>query len=420
MTDRDRRVAGIEKGLEQSGEPVVANPKRELPSLAILVKQRGSLPEPELIRIFTQVLEDLELAHSQTMLHRDITSARIVRDGTSWKLTDYAVGGVGNVRYMSPERCQGKSMDGRSDTYSLGICLYEAATGKLPFDGPLKFEIIQAQTNTPPAPPRSVRPEVSLDLERIIIRALSKSPAGRFQTAPEFRQALGTLAKRHRIPTSAAPTAAQVEFEPERELPPLPEAEAGPKPMDYAPARRVKPGLVVLLVMAALVAVAAFVLLPKMMGAKLPNVVGLDREAAKERLAALGQGVAVVDTDAAGDAGKVVAQDPAAGTKFDRNGAVRLSVSTGNLTVPEVAGATLEEAKQRIAAAGLAVGRVDEVFSDHYASGMVTGSSPKSGSALKSGTEVVLTLAAGRASCPQCGAQRQAGGRFCTKCGYKY
>ena len=420
MTDRDRRVAEIERELDQPAEPVVASTKRELPSLADLIKQRGPLPEPELIRIFTQVLEDLELAHSQTMLHRDITSARIVRDGTSWKLTDYAVGVVGNVRYMSPERCQGKLMDGRSDTYSLGICLYEAATGKLPFDGALKFEIIQAQTSVPPAPPRSVRPEVSLDLERIIIRSLSKSPVGRFQTALEFRQSFATLAKRHRIATAIVPATAQAEFEPEREMPPLPEDEAGPKPMGYPPERRVKPGIVILMILATMVAAAAFVFLPKMMGAKLPNVVGLDRDAAKERLVALGQAVAIVDTDAAGDAGRVVAQDPAAGAKLDRNGAVRLAVGTGNLTVPEVAGATLEEARQRIIAAGLVLGRVDEVFSDNYAGGKVTGSSPKPGSVLKSGTEVVLTLSAGRATCPQCGAQRQAGARFCTKCGYKY
>jgi serine/threonine-protein kinase len=95
-------------------------------------------------------------------------------------------------------------------------------------------------------------------------------------------------------------------------------------------------------------------------------------------------------------------------------------VSSGRVKVPQVAGATEEEARQRLAAAGITVSRVEAVYSDYYEAGMVTGSSPKAGMTLGWGEGVVLTVAAGRASCPQCGSRREAGARFCTRCGHKY
>jgi serine/threonine protein kinase len=79
----------------------------KITTLADVLKERGALPEPELLKTFLQVLDDLELAHSQAMLHRDIGPARIVLDGETWKLTDYGMAKVGTVRYMSPERGQG-------------------------------------------------------------------------------------------------------------------------------------------------------------------------------------------------------------------------------------------------------------------------------------------------------------------------
>ncbi len=163
-------------------------------TLADLLKQQGHLPESQLIPIFLQVLKDLEFNHSQAQVHLDIKPSKIVRSRTgSFELIDYGMSRIGTVRYMSPERAQRKSTDGRSDIYSLGVVLYEAATGRAPFEGELNYEILDAHINKTPPLPRSVRPEVSGGLQRAILTALAKDPDDRFQSAGDFKRVLEVL-----------------------------------------------------------------------------------------------------------------------------------------------------------------------------------------------------------------------------------
>lgn len=373
-------------------------------TLAALLKERGALPQPEIIWIFCQVLRELEHVHNQRMLHRDITPARIVRDEVDWKLVDYGLPGLGTVRYMSPERCQGRALDERSDIYSLGVVLFEAATGSVPFDAQMKHQLMEAHVSKAPPAPRGFNRQVSAEIEQIILRALSKNPADRYQTATEFREAMEALAEP--VPIDAAIMLS----EPEQ-----------PSATEVAPANQQSRLRPILLIISALVLVTAatlfFVLTS---GTRVPLVVGMAQGEAATTLDAKGLDPAFEDRDDTILAGQVLAQEPAAGARAPGDKRVSVYVSTGMVPVPPLGGATLEQARNRLRVLALEVGRTDSQYTDDYARGSVAASEPKAGAKLAPHAPVNLLVSRGRATCPECGTRRQSGAQFCTNCGYKF
>ena len=401
-----------DSNLESEGDIPVAVEKTTI--LADLLQERGPLPEPELLKTFLEVLRDLERAHGEGMLHSDISPATIVLDGVGWKLTDYGPGKIGAVRYMSPERCQGKPMDARSDIYSLGVVLFQAATGTVPFEAEMKFQIMDAHVGTPPPSPRAVNPAVSPELERVILRALAKDPSARFQTAAEFRQALEAMGamsgaamsgKRPFVPAETA-----VEF-----------VESAPAEEPSHPPKRFKLAPILVPLAAVIVVVAGLLLLTGVIGGRqVPLVAGMSIDEAGEMLRGRGFQVETDTVDDTLPAGTVLAQLPAAGAKSARSRLVKLSVSTGTVTMPSLAGLALPDARERLAKLALTSTKVDSQYSDDYAAGMVVSSKLEAGAKVAPHTGVGLTVSSGRATCPQCGAPREAGAMFCTKCGFKF
>jgi eukaryotic-like serine/threonine-protein kinase len=174
----------------------------------------GRMPLRETIVCMSQVLSALSYAHEVGVMHREVSSANILvgSDGTV-KLTgfgmakssaDPSVTQVGTVmgwlEYMSPEQVTSPArVDGRTDIYSAGAVLYEMVTGQVPFVGKSQFDLMMAHVNTPPELPAGV----DANLANIILTALAKDPAERFQTARQFRDALESI--------SVIPSAAVVE-----------------------------------------------------------------------------------------------------------------------------------------------------------------------------------------------------------------
>ncbi len=179
--------------------------KEFVPGVTVAQKlQAGPVAWQDVRRYACQALSALEYAHSHSIIHRGLSSSRLIVTpegivrlngfGLAKSVSDpelTAAGAViGALKYMSPEQVKGDAVDARCDIYSLGIVLYEMLTGKLPFDATSQFDIMLAHVNTAPKHVTDVNPEVPRQLGDVIAKALAKDPYNRFQNAREFRGAV--------------------------------------------------------------------------------------------------------------------------------------------------------------------------------------------------------------------------------------
>lgn len=169
-----------------------------------ILEDHGALDVVTAARLFCQALEGVAQAHALGIIHRDIKPANLLVTALGEvKVTDFGIARVlgtarqtrtgkliGTLEYMSPEQVRGKESDARSDVYALGILLYEMVTGRVPFNCDSDFELINAQVEQNPPPPREFNDGLPAAVELAILRALAKDPTERFQTANEFRAAI--------------------------------------------------------------------------------------------------------------------------------------------------------------------------------------------------------------------------------------
>ena len=169
---------------------------------------RGPLPFDRVLEIALQVCAGLDEAHKKGIVHRDIKSANIMLTAKGQaKIMDFGLAKVagtamitkegstmGTVAYMSPEQARGEAVDARTDIWSLGVVLYEIASGKLPFRGDLESAIVHNIIHEEPKPLKAIMPKVAEEFERIIRRALKKKVDDRYSSAAEM---LADLKKLH-------------------------------------------------------------------------------------------------------------------------------------------------------------------------------------------------------------------------------
>ncbi len=175
------------------------------------LKRRGPLSPEELIEAARQVAEGLKYAHDAGIVHRDIKPDNIMFDQDARvKITDFGLAkalddtdttttrpgrAVGTPYYMSPEQCAGKTVDERSDIYSLGATLYHVLTGQRPFKGETPVQTALMHLREPVKPPRSLRPDVPEVLDRFICKMLSKAPEKRQQNCHELLVEIDAMEK---------------------------------------------------------------------------------------------------------------------------------------------------------------------------------------------------------------------------------
>jgi beta-lactam-binding protein with PASTA domain len=328
----------------------------------------------------------------------------IVDDDDRAKVTDFGIARagasdmtetgsiMGTAQYLSPEQAQGHQVSARSDLYSTGIVLYELLTGRVPFDAESAVTIALKQVSEEPVPPTQRNPEVSPELEEVVMRAMQKDPANRFADADQFISALeqvrdlppGPAAHNQRLPRGDAA--------------PLTGVYPGLEPETLLVERRGRGWLLALLAVLVLagIAVGAWLLLaPKQV--EVPNVVG--RKAATAAQILQNEGFEVNVENVRSDsvkADRVATQRPQPGKLAKQGSTVSIIVSSGpgEATLPFVRGSRRAEAQRRLEAAGFKVD-VREEFSDDVPRGRVMETSPSERSRLERGRTVTLVVSRG-------------------------
>ncbi len=209
------------------------------PTLESIERTEGPLEIARAIQIMIEICDALRVAHAEGVVHRDLKPANVILvGGKRVVVVDFGLGKIvsgastgttgltahgmifGTPTFMSPEQARGEELDARSDIYSAGIILYELLTGSVPFSSKSPVAVLSMQSEEAPEAPRARAPgrAISVELEAICLRAMAKRAGDRFQTAPEFAEALAKL----RVPSSS--TTGKAGGQVERTMPAIPRA----------------------------------------------------------------------------------------------------------------------------------------------------------------------------------------------------
>ena len=422
---------------EASGIPYIAMEVIEGRSLKELILTRGPLPIPLALEYARKILDALRFAHRNGIIHRDIKPHNIlIGPEGRLKVTDFGiaragasqmteVGSImGTAQYLSPEQARGAPVAAPSDLYSAGVVLYEMLTGQVPFNGDSPIEIAMKHVNEAPRPPSELNPDVTAELDQVVLRALAKDPHDRYQTAELFTEDLERVEAG--IPVSPETTAAATAIlngaetgatqlltppSPTRALPAT--AVATPRrPPTYPPTygyrepppkrRRFVPWLVVALLLAAAAAAGWYVFsqiqeeLNESKPVAVPNVLGLQERNAVAQIEKVGLEADVrYQFTKKQPEGRVFEQRPDDGTKVPRGETVTLLVSRGPpmATVPALVGLEEHQAIELLDRRGLRWD-VKDVFSDEPID-QVVGQNPKAGEEVVEGSTVTLRVSKG-------------------------
>jgi serine/threonine-protein kinase len=378
--------------------------------LKTAIKERGAINQRKAAEIGSQIAQALQVAHAGGVIHRDIKPQNImIQPDGNIKVMDFGIARAGDAglsqtatvlgtaHYISPEQAQGKDLTGLSDVYSLGIVLYEATTGRLPFEGTDSVSVAVKQVNEIPLAPRAINPDIDPTLEAIIMKAIEKDPAQRFASAQAMRQALNDyLAGRPVAGLGAYGDKTQVlgaGAMPVDGTAVMPRTVGATTGLGQTTAYRIAAILVIL------VGVIAYTVNNSGEKVSVPDVTNMTLGEAKTTLEEAGFkiGSETEVYSSTVSSGRVVSTNPPGGQEATKGSRIDLNVSKGTeqVSVPDLKGQSEEEALRTLASYGLNGQKGDAVYSDSVKEDYVAEQDQSAGSMLNKGDTVVFHLSKG-------------------------
>jgi serine/threonine-protein kinase len=414
-------VVGVFDRGEHEGTYYIAMEFLEGRPLKDIVTSEAPLSQERVVDLGVQILHAAGFAHRHGVIHRDFKPHNVIVDELGHaKVTDFGIARagasemtetgsiMGTAQYLSPEQAQGHAVTATSDIYSIGVMLYEMLAGRLPFDGDSAVAVALKHLSEPPRPISQWRPDVHPALEAVVMAALAKDPAQRWQSAEDF--AAGLDAARAQIeagPDGGQGTAAFAAI-------PMPTGDATaptmladtapPAPPPAAPERqedreRRWPWVAIGLVALALLGVLLYLVLSGALTAEqreVPRVTGKQLVEARALMERAGFEVETERVTSSQPFDQVVDQDPNAGEEAEEGSTVTLEVSggPGDVLVPPVEGLRQGQAIDELEDAGLEV-TIDREFSDKVKKDFAIRTVPREGIEVTKGTRVRLLVSNG-------------------------
>ena len=388
------------------------------------ITQQGIVNPREAIYFITQILRALKHAHDKGIVHRDIKPQNIllISDGTI-KVTDFGIarisenatrtmtdGAIGSVHYISPEQAKGSVTDLRTDLYAAGVILYEMLTGKLPFQSDNAVSVALMQLQNEPVRPREINSNIAEGLEEIIIRAMQKNVADRYQSANEMLNDIsayknnpaiifGYNFNEAKVPVMEEPTVKAVSgavyTEPE-EVELVDENEFDDE-FDLDDKNKKRTIAILSSVLAALVVFAVTLIVmfaPSSDKVSVPNLIGLNfyNEVMTSIKYAEFSFEPIIDYDSDEEAGTIIRQEPSSG-KIDKNTIITIYISgmESTIKVPDVYGYESTSASNVLKSKGFDV-RIEKEFSDEEV-GTVIRTSPAKNKEVQKGSTIIIYVA---------------------------